>query len=68
MRKKSTIADVNAIKNNHIWVMVELLEKKEIVDAKWISKAKLNPNGTLLKHKAMLVAKGFLYQWSSQLS
>jgi len=48
--------------------MVELLEKKEIVDAKWISKAKLNPNGTLLKHKAMLVAKGFLYQWSSQLS
>lgn len=38
------IEDVNAIKNNHIWVMVELLE---IIDAKWISKAKLNPNGTL---------------------
>jgi hypothetical protein len=34
VRKKSMIEDVNAIKNNHIWVMVELLEKKEIIDAK----------------------------------
>jgi len=40
--------------------LVELPEKKKTIDVKWIFKVKLNPDGSISKHKARLVARGFL--------
>ncbi|PNX57555.1 reverse transcriptase, partial [Trifolium pratense] len=37
-----------------------LPDKKKRIDVKWVFKVKLNPNGTISKHKARLVARGFL--------
>ncbi|PNX76333.1 putative LRR receptor-like protein kinase [Trifolium pratense] len=37
-----------------------LKNKKKKIDVKWVFKVKLNPDGTISKHKARLVARGFL--------
>ena len=35
-------------------------DKKKKIDVKWLFKVKLNPDGQVSKHKARLVARGFL--------
>jgi len=44
--------------------MVELPQKKKNIDVKWIFKVKLNPNGTLSKHKVRLVAGSFSQRYN----
>jgi len=56
------IEEINAIEKNHTWELVALAERKKTIDVKWIFKVKLNPNGSVLKHKARLVARGFLHK------
>lgn len=34
--------------------------RKKSIDVKWIFKVKISPEGTIVKHKARLVAMGFL--------
>jgi len=40
--------------------MIELPASKKPIDVKWIFKLKLRPNGEVTKHKARLVARGFM--------
>ncbi|WVZ25754.1 hypothetical protein V8G54_004298 [Vigna mungo] len=40
--------------------LVDLPKGKQSIGVKWIFKTKLNPDGSVLKYKAKLVAKGFL--------
>lgn len=51
--------ELGAIEKKKIW---ELVEKSitESIDVKWACKLKLRPNGEITKHKARLVARGFL--------
>jgi Reverse transcriptase (RNA-dependent DNA polymerase) len=47
------------IKKNKIWELVEKPKKKYVVGLKWIYKAKTNPDGSVQKSKAKLVAKDY---------
>ena len=51
--------EIRMIKKNNTWKLVERLENKEVIGVKWVYKTKLNPDGTIQKHKTRLIAKGY---------
>jgi len=56
------------VQSNHgqqwrFWKLVELPNKKKTIYVKWIFKVKLNLDGSISKHKARLVARGFLHRY-----
>lgn len=53
----------NALKTNHTWDLVPKPHEVNIVGCKWIFKTKLNPDGSLDKHKERLVDRGFTQQY-----
>ncbi|KAK2370871.1 putative mitochondrial protein [Trifolium repens] len=60
--KEAMNEEINSIEKNKTWRLVELPPQKKPVSVKWIFKIKRNPDGSILKHKARLVARGFLQQ------
>ena len=52
--------ELRAIERNQIWDLVDLPSNKSPIDVKWVFKLKLKPDGSVAKHKARLVARGFL--------
>jgi hypothetical protein len=54
------IEELASIKKNQTWELVELPSNKKAIQVKWVFKLKLNPDGTIAKYKARLVARGFL--------
>ncbi|KAG8496293.1 hypothetical protein CXB51_009141 [Gossypium anomalum] len=60
--KKAMEAEMDMIQKNQTWDLVERPEKKVIGD-RWVFKAKFNADGTLNKHKARLVVKGYSQQY-----
>ena len=53
------LEEINALKINGMWDIVELLRGKEIVGCKWVFTIKCKVDGSEEKYKARLVAKGF---------
>ena len=51
--------EIRMIEKNNTWELVEKPENKEVIGVKWVYKTKLNPDGSIQKHKAKLVAKGY---------
>ena len=51
--------EMNALKQNGTWEIVELPRNKKPVGCKWVFTIKCNDNGSVEKYKARLVAKGF---------
>jgi len=51
--------EYNALMNNHTWSLVHLPPGREAIGCKWIFRLKQNPDGSVNKHKARLMAKGF---------
>nr|GEU56685.1 retrovirus-related Pol polyprotein from transposon TNT 1-94 [Tanacetum cinerariifolium] len=47
------------IKKNNIWKLVDLAKGKNAIGVKWIYKTKFQPDGSIYKHKARLVVKGY---------
>ena len=47
------------LKKNNTWEIVVIPREREVVSLKWIYKIKLNHEGDIQKHKAMLVTRGF---------
>ena len=41
------------------WDLVKAPEGRNIIDSKWVFKVKTNADGTIERHKARLVARGF---------
>ncbi|GAU33832.1 hypothetical protein TSUD_393400 [Trifolium subterraneum] len=58
--KRAMEEELQSIEKNKTWKLVNLPDKKKKIDVKWVFKMKLNPDGTISKHKARLVARGFL--------
>jgi hypothetical protein len=58
--KNAMIEELNAINRNNTWELTKLPASKKAIDVKWIFKLKLKPNGEVAKHKARLVARGFM--------
>jgi hypothetical protein len=54
--------ELHSIEKNHTWKLVELPPHKKAISVKWVFKLKKNPDGSIVKHKARLVARGFLEQ------
>ena len=58
--KEAMMEELEAIKKNRTWKLVDLLKNKHPIDVKWVFTVKYRPDGMIAKHKASLVAKGFL--------
>jgi len=54
------IEELNSINRNSTWELTELPASKKPIYVKWIFKLKLKPNDEVAKHKARLVAWGFM--------
>ena len=49
----------DSIVKNNAWEVVPRLVRKSVVGSRWIYKVKQAENGSVEKHKAKFVAKGF---------
>lgn len=54
--------EMESIQKNQTWYLTALPEGKKAIGLKWIYKTKLNPDGSELRKKARIVAKGFAQQ------
>ncbi|KAM2907145.1 hypothetical protein COP2_046815 [Malus domestica] len=51
--------ELKALNENKTWSVVDIPKGKKAVGSRWIYKTKFNSNGTIERHKARLVARGF---------
>lgn len=58
--KEAIVEELNAIERNQTWELIDLPPNKQPMAVKWVIKLKLNLDGSIAKHKARMVAKGFL--------
>ncbi|GKG36359.1 putative retrotransposon ty1-copia subclass protein, partial [Tanacetum coccineum] len=52
-------AEMQSIKDNHVWRLVDLPPNCKTVTSKWLFKEKTDMDGNVHTYKARLVAKGF---------
>ena len=57
--RSAMIEEMNALANNGTWDMVCLLARKKAIGCCWVFTVKVNPNGSIARLKAPLVAKGY---------
>ncbi|RVX08315.1 Retrovirus-related Pol polyprotein from transposon RE1 [Vitis vinifera] len=57
--KDAMIEEMSALEKNKTWEIVKRPEGKNIVDCKWIFTLKYKAGGSLERHKARFVAKGY---------
>lgn len=53
------IEEVNALDNNGTWDLESISVGKKIVGCKWVFVIKVNPDRSIARLKAHLVAKGY---------
>lgn len=51
--------EIDALEANHTWQITDLSAGKKPIGSKWVYKLKLNLDGSVDRHKAHLVAKGY---------
>lgn len=51
--------EIDALQKQGTWSLVPCPDHKNIVGSKWIYKVKRNPDGSISRYKARLVAQGF---------
>jgi hypothetical protein len=54
--------EMDSIENNHTWELVDLPTSHCPITLKWVFKLKKNETGDVVKHKAKLIAHGFVQQ------
>ena len=54
--------EIECIKKNQTWELVDVPKEKDAISVKWIYKTKQDANGNVQKHKARMVARGFTQQ------
>ncbi|RVW97157.1 Retrovirus-related Pol polyprotein from transposon TNT 1-94 [Vitis vinifera] len=57
--KQAMTDEYLALLRNNTWDLVPLPTDRKLIGCKWVFKVKENPDGTINKYKACLVAKGF---------
>lgn len=55
--------EIRSIERNGTWELTDLPENKKAISLKWIFKTKHNFDGTIQKHKARLVARGYVQEY-----
>ncbi|KAI3518152.1 hypothetical protein L1887_06594 [Cichorium endivia] len=53
-------AELASIERNNTWRLVDLPKNRKAIGLKWVFKLKRDPNGKIVKHKARIVAKGYV--------
>lgn len=53
-------AEIEAVEKNNTWVLTELPPGQKTIGLKWVFKLKRDTNGKIIKHKARIVAKGYV--------
>jgi hypothetical protein len=53
-------AEMGAVEKNRTWELADLPRGHHAITLKWVFKLKRDEVGTIIKHKARLVARGFL--------
>ncbi|KAK4399803.1 Retrovirus-related Pol polyprotein from transposon RE2 [Sesamum angolense] len=51
--------EIKMIEKNNTWELADRPKDKEVIGVKWIYKTKLNADGSIQKHKARLITKGY---------
>ena len=51
--------ELKMIEKNQTWELEDRPEHKKAIGVKWVYRTKLNPDGSVNKHKARLVVKGY---------
>ena len=57
--KLAVFEEMNALKKNGTWEVVDLPREKSVVGCKWVFTIKSKVDGSVERYKAKLVAKGF---------
>jgi hypothetical protein len=55
-------SEMDAVETNRTWELADLPHGHRAITLKWVFKLKRNETGAIVKHKARLVARGFLQQ------
>ena len=58
--EKAVEEELKSLKDVGTWEVVEMPKGVNVVGSKWVFKAKKDAAGTVVRHKARLVAQGFL--------
>jgi hypothetical protein len=53
-------AEMDAVEKNHTWELTDLPRGHRATTLKWVFKLKRDKVGAIIKHKARLMARGFL--------
>jgi hypothetical protein len=53
-------AEMDAVEKNRTWELADLPRGHRMITLKWVFKLKRDEVGAIIKHKARLVARGFL--------
>jgi hypothetical protein len=53
---------MESLQENNTWEVTKLPQNKRAIKCKWVYRVKENPDGSVNKHKARLVVKGFSQQ------
>ena len=56
---RSAIIEMDALIDNGTWDLVRLLAGKKVIGCRWVFIVKVNPDGSITRLKAHLVAKGY---------
>ena len=51
--------EFGSLQKNNTWELVGLPPRRKLVQSKWVFKTKFSSDGSTLKYKAILVAKGY---------
>ncbi|RVW33229.1 Retrovirus-related Pol polyprotein from transposon RE1 [Vitis vinifera] len=57
--KNAMLEEICALEDNHTWKLVDLPQGKKVVGCKWVFAVKVNPDGSVARLKARLVARGY---------
>ena len=57
--KSAMEEELQMIEKYQTWKLVERPQNKNVIGVKWVFRTKLNADGTVNKHKARLVGKGY---------
>ena len=55
--------ELDMIEKNGTWQLVDRPRNRKVIGVKWIFKTKLNPDGTICKHKSRLVVKEYTQRY-----
>jgi vacuolar-type H+-ATPase catalytic subunit A/Vma1 len=61
--RRAMEAEMEMINKNATWQLIERPNHRKVIGVRWVFKTKLNPDGSICKHKARLVVKDYAQQY-----